>query len=127
MGSEASAEPGTRPAEPPRAQAGRMESAPDLGAPDRPLAPGLSRANRARTRAPGREGFVSRPLELNNRQGCDSLGWMKIRTLDLFCGGGGSSWGAEAAGARIAAGIDAWDVAVETYAANFPGARAFKR
>ncbi len=26
---------------------------------------------------------------------------MGIRTLDLFCGGGGSSWGAMAAGAEV--------------------------
>lgn len=47
-----------------------------------------------------------------------------IRTLDLFCGGGGSSWGAVSAGADIVAGIDAWDVATRTYADNFPGAKA---
>lgn len=43
----------------------------------------------------------------------------KIRTLDVFCGGGGSSWGARAAGAEIVCGIDAWDIATRTYAANF--------
>ena len=43
----------------------------------------------------------------------------KIRTLDIFCGGGGSSWGARAAGAEIVGGIDAWDIATKTYAANF--------
>ena len=42
-----------------------------------------------------------------------------VRTLDLFCGGGGSSWGARAAGADIVCGIDAWNVAAKTYAANF--------
>lgn len=47
-----------------------------------------------------------------------------IRTLDLFCGAGGSSWGAAAAGAEITGGVDAWDLAVSTFAANFPHARA---
>lgn len=45
--------------------------------------------------------------------------YMRLRTIDLFCGGGGSSWGARAAGAEIICGIDAWDVAAQTYAANF--------
>lgn len=44
---------------------------------------------------------------------------MGIRTLDLFCGGGGSSWGAQAAGAEIVCGIDAWDLAIRNYQANF--------
>lgn len=45
-----------------------------------------------------------------------------MRTLDLFCGGGGSSVGAQAAGADIVAGIDLDPVATATYAANFPRA-----
>ena len=45
------------------------------------------------------------------------------RVLDLFCGGGGSSWGARNAGARISCAIDAWPIAVQTYATNFPGAQ----
>jgi len=49
---------------------------------------------------------------------------MKLRTLDLFCGGGGSSWGAQAAGAEIVCGVDAWDVASKTYGVNFPRATA---
>lgn len=48
-----------------------------------------------------------------------------MRTLDLFCGGGGSSWGAQAAGAQVVGGVDAWNVATATYAANFPAAQAF--
>jgi DNA (cytosine-5)-methyltransferase 1 len=43
-----------------------------------------------------------------------------MRTLDLFCGGGGSSWGAHAAGAEIVCGIDAWPLAVRTFLSNFP-------
>lgn len=50
---------------------------------------------------------------------------MEIRTLDLFCGGGGSSWGAEAGGATIVGGIDASSLAVEAFSANFPRAKAF--
>ena len=46
-------------------------------------------------------------------------GSQAVRTLDLFCGGGGSSWGAQAAGADIVCGIDAWNVAAKTYRANF--------
>jgi DNA (cytosine-5)-methyltransferase 1 len=49
---------------------------------------------------------------------------MSIRTLDLFCGGGGSSWGAKAAGAKIVCGVDAAPFAVKTYQRNFPDAQA---
>lgn len=44
--------------------------------------------------------------------------------MDLFCGGGGSSWGAQAAGAEIVCGVDAWNTAITTYADNFPHAKA---
>lgn len=46
-----------------------------------------------------------------------------IRTLDLFCGAGGSSWGAQNAGATIVAGIDESQVAVAAYQRNFPGTK----
>ena len=46
-----------------------------------------------------------------------------IRTLDIFCGAGGSSAGARAAGSEIVAGIDCCPIATGTYAANFPSAR----
>lgn len=49
---------------------------------------------------------------------------MRLRTLDLFCGGGGSSWGAQAAGAEIVCGVDLDGIATETFAANFPQAKA---
>ncbi len=49
---------------------------------------------------------------------------MGPRTLDLFCGGGGSSWGARSAGAQIACGIDSSPYAVATYGRNFPRAMA---
>jgi DNA (cytosine-5)-methyltransferase 1 len=45
-----------------------------------------------------------------------------IKTLDIFCGGGGSSYGARAAGAQIVCGIDLCDVATNTFADNFPNA-----
>ena len=48
---------------------------------------------------------------------------MEMRTLDLFSGGGGSAWGAQAAGAEIVCGIDAWDLAAKTFEANFRSAR----
>lgn len=49
---------------------------------------------------------------------------MKLRTVDLFCGGGGSSWGAKAAGAEIVCGVDAWDLAARTFESNFRKATA---
>lgn len=51
---------------------------------------------------------------------------MNLRTLDLFCGGGGSSWGAQAAGAEIVCGVDAWEIATKTYEANFKNAIGYK-
>lgn len=48
---------------------------------------------------------------------------MNPRGIDLFCGGGGSGWGARKAGVEIVCAIDAWSVAAHTYRANFPGAR----
>ena len=46
-----------------------------------------------------------------------------MRAIDLFCGAGGSSLGAMAAGVEIVAGFDVWPVAGRVYAANFPRAR----
>lgn len=48
---------------------------------------------------------------------------MSLRVLDMFCGAGGSSAGARMAGAVVAGGIDAWDVATQTYSDNFAGAK----
>lgn len=45
-----------------------------------------------------------------------------IRTLDMFCGAGGSSWGAHSAGAKIVAGFDIWSIAGKVYQDNFPNA-----
>ena len=58
-------------------------------------------------RAPGRSGGVkATPVE--------------IRALDLFCGAGGSSWGAREAGVEIVAAFDLWPLAGEAHDANFP-------
>ena len=43
-----------------------------------------------------------------------------IRAFDLYCGAGGSSWGARLAGAEIVGGIDNDPVAMRTFADNFP-------
>jgi DNA (cytosine-5)-methyltransferase 1 len=48
---------------------------------------------------------------------------MTFRAIDLFCGGGGSSWGARDAGVEIVGAVDAWDIAVKTYGDNFPTAK----
>lgn len=45
-----------------------------------------------------------------------------MRVLDIFCGGGGSSYGARAAGAKVVAGIDLCEVATSTFKFNFPSA-----
>lgn len=44
---------------------------------------------------------------------------MSLRAVDLFCGGGGSSWGALAAGADVICGVDAWGLATRVYEHNF--------
>jgi DNA (cytosine-5)-methyltransferase 1 len=43
-----------------------------------------------------------------------------IKAIDLFAGIGGSSRGALAAGVRVAAAVDYWPVARDTYKSNFP-------
>jgi len=48
-----------------------------------------------------------------------------MRAIDLFCGAGGSSLGAAAAGAEIVAGFDIWPVAGWVYRTNFPRARFY--
>jgi DNA (cytosine-5)-methyltransferase 1 len=46
-----------------------------------------------------------------------------VRTLDIFCGGGGSSYGARRGGAEIVCGIDLCATATATFADNFPQAK----
>jgi len=48
---------------------------------------------------------------------------VSIRGIDLFCGGGCSSWGARQAGVEMVGAVDSWDIATQTYADNFPSAR----
>ncbi len=43
-----------------------------------------------------------------------------IRAIDLFCGAGGSSWGARDAGVEIVAAFDLWPLAGEAHDVNFP-------
>ena len=45
---------------------------------------------------------------------------MKVRALDIFCGAGGSSWGAREAGVEIVAAIDHWPLAGQVHEVNFP-------
>lgn len=47
---------------------------------------------------------------------------MKMRALDIFCGAGGSSWGAREAGVEIVAAFDLWPLAGEAHDVNFPEA-----
>lgn len=43
----------------------------------------------------------------------------------MFCGGGGSAYGARDAGVTIAAGIDSWKLAAKVFSDNFPYARTY--
>jgi DNA (cytosine-5)-methyltransferase 1 len=52
---------------------------------------------------------------------------MKIRTVDLFAGGGGLSLGFQNAGFRIVAAFDNWKPAVELYRANFGSHSIFEK
>ncbi len=47
---------------------------------------------------------------------------LDITVTDLFCGAGGSSLGAEAAGARLRMAANHWPLAIETHNSNFPDA-----
>ena len=48
----------------------------------------------------------------------------KLRAVDLFCGAGGTSQGAEQSGAaKVVCAVNHWQTAVETHSANFPHAR----
>ena len=50
----------------------------------------------------------------------------RIKTIDLFCGAGGSSYGARIAGADIIAGFDIWKTAINAYQKNFPESITFE-
>ena len=49
-----------------------------------------------------------------------------IRMFDMYCGAGGSSRGAVMAGATPVAALDMWNLATETYSANFPDAVTYR-
>ncbi len=53
------------------------------------------------------------------------MGKKSLRTIDLFCGAGGSSFGARNAGAEIVAGFDIWKPAILTFEQNFKSAEVF--
>ncbi len=46
-----------------------------------------------------------------------------MKAVDLFCGAGGTSLGAEQAGAELIFAVNHWIVAVRTHFSNFPNAR----
>lgn len=43
----------------------------------------------------------------------------------MFCGAGGSSWGAKLAGADLVGGFDSWELAGKVYKDNFPNAKFY--
>ena len=49
-----------------------------------------------------------------------------IRGIDLFCGAGGSSWGAHKAGVEIIAAFDLWPLAGKAHDANFPNSKFYE-
>jgi DNA (cytosine-5)-methyltransferase 1 len=51
----------------------------------------------------------------------------KLRAFDLFCGAGGSSYGALTAGVRIVGGVERAPLAAATYRDNFPGAKLYSK
>ncbi|MEN6290605.1 MAG: DNA cytosine methyltransferase [Methanobacterium sp.] len=50
----------------------------------------------------------------------------KIKAIDLFCGAGGSSFGATQAGVEVVAGFDMWNLAIKAYKTNFPETKVFQ-
>jgi len=51
----------------------------------------------------------------------------QLRSIDLFCGAGGSSCGARDAGVNILAGFDNWNSAVKVFKSNFPSAKVVEQ
>lgn len=49
----------------------------------------------------------------------------KIRAIDLFAGGGGSSWGAHQAGIDVVAAFDLWELAGQSHRVNFPDSQFY--
>ena len=50
-----------------------------------------------------------------------------LKFVDLFCGGGFGARGAVNTGATPILAVDAWDLAAETYKANFPSAEVLPK
>src|SRR5437660_4981996 len=50
---------------------------------------------------------------------------VEIKAIDLFCGAGGSSWGAFKARVDVVAAFDRWDLAAKTHKINFPKTKFF--
>lgn len=49
-----------------------------------------------------------------------------VRCFDLFCGGGGSSYGATLANLKIVGGMDNWEIAIKVFKDNFPNATTYQ-
>jgi len=49
-----------------------------------------------------------------------------VRAIDLFCGAGGSSWGAHKAGVDVVAAFDVWDLAGKVHDDNFPNSKFYQ-
>lgn len=65
--------------------------------------------------------MASRPLQHSRTRKSMARKKRAIKAIDLFAGVGGSSRGALAAGVRVAAAVDYWTLARDTYKSNFPG------
>lgn len=50
----------------------------------------------------------------------------EVKVLDLFCGAGGLSWGFKQLGFKVFYGVDNWKPAVDTFKANYPGAKVYQ-
>ncbi len=70
--------------------------------------------------------LFSIPKLLSDYQMKNSLSsTQSIRAIDLFCGIGGNSLGAQQVGVEIVAGFDKWGLATSVYQENFPRAHTF--
>lgn len=52
-------------------------------------------------------------------------GRKRLRAVDLFCGAGGSSFGAKLAGVEVVAAVNHWRLAVDTHELNHAGTKHF--
>lgn len=64
--------------------------------------------------------------DFNDNKECEIIFIDKTyNVLDLFCGCGGMSKGLSDSGLNVIAGIDVWDVAVNSYNQNFQDHQAY--